>query len=209
MTADAFATRNPDAGTDARMVPDTHAGSDARMAPEAIDIPDAAAEPDAYVAALLNVIGDRDPVDVYAATPDVLARVCAPLDGPAWHAPLGPGEWSAAQVVGHLLDVDIVYGFRWRLALTADNPTYPGYDEKAFSLLARPEPAAVLAALRALRVANVALLRSLGPADLRRTAHHDEQGNEDVDRMLRKVAGHDLAHLNQLRRTIARALAQA
>jgi hypothetical protein len=173
-------------------------------APAPIHIPDAAAEPDAYVAALLDLVGQRDPVAVYAATPDVLTRVCGSLAGPAWHRPPAPGEWSAAQVVGHLFDVDIVYGFRWRLALTADDPSYPGYDEKAFADLARPEPADLLAALRALRVANVALLRSLGPAELRRAAHHEEQGREDVERMVRKVAGHDLAHLNQLERTVAR-----
>ena len=170
---------------------------------EPIVIPDATREPAAYVTALLETLGDRDPLEVYAATPETLRKLCAGLDEAAWTAPMADGEWSAHQVVGHLFDVDVVYGFRWRLALTEDGPTYPGYDEKRWSLLARPAPRRLLDAFAALREANLALLRSLGEADLRRSAVHAEQGSEDLRRMIDKVAGHDLAHLNQLERTVA------
>jgi hypothetical protein len=68
------------------------------------------------------------------------------------------------------LDVEIVYGFRWRLALTADSPSYPGSDEKLWS----------------------------------RVGVHGEQGEETVEVMIQKVAGHDLAHVNQLQRALGR-----
>jgi hypothetical protein len=176
---------------------------------EPIVIPDAAREPAAYVEALLATLGERDPIEVYAGTAQVVRDLCGGLDDGAWRVPLGPGEWDAYRVVGHLFDVDVVYGFRWRLALTEEHPTYPGYDERAWSTLARPEPAVLVTSLAALREANVALLRSLTPADLRRIAVHEEQGEEDVERMMSKVAGHDLAHLNQLQRTILAARAAA
>lgn len=169
---------------------------------EAIEIPDATAQPAAYVAALLATLGEQDPVQVYARTPTGVRDLCAALDEDAWVVPLAPGEWSAHQVVGHLFDVDLVYGFRWRLTLTADHPTYPGYDENAWSRLPRPDPPALLAAFTSLREANLALLRALAPEQLRRRGRHGEQGDEDVARMLAKVAGHDLAHLNQLQRTV-------
>jgi len=170
---------------------------------EPIVIPDASSQPAEYVAALLRTLGGRDPLAVLEQSPAEARRRCQELDGRAWTAPMAPGEWSALQVVGHLFDVDVVYGFRWRLALTEEEPAYPGYDEKAWSGLARPAPQQLLDAFAALRAANLALLRSLGEADLRRVAIHAEQGGEDVQRMLDKVAGHDLAHLNQLRRTVA------
>ncbi len=166
-------------------------------------IPDATAEPAAYVAALLRTLGDRDPLEVYEHTADAVRELCQDLDQEQWTTPMAEGEWSALQVVGHLFDVDVVYGFRWRLALTEDTPTYPGYDEKAWARLARPAPPRLLDALAGLRLANVALLRSLDEGDLRRRGIHGEQGSEDVRRMIDKVAGHDLAHLDQLRRTIA------
>jgi hypothetical protein len=169
---------------------------------EPIVIPDATREPAAYVQALLATLGERDPIEVYAGTTQVIREVCAGLDDAGWRVPLAPGEWDAYRVVGHIFDVDIVYGFRWRLALTEENPAYPGYDEKGWSTLARPEPAVLVESLAGIREANVALLLSLTPDDLRRIAVHGEQGEEDVERMMSKVAGHDLAHLNQLQRTV-------
>jgi hypothetical protein len=166
-------------------------------------IPDATSEPAAYVAALLHTLGDRDPLQVYEHTAEQVRRHCQDLDQQAWTTPMAEGEWSTLQLVGHLFDVDVVYGFRWRLALTEDTPAYPGYDEKAWSQLARPTPPQLLDALAGLRLANAALLRSFGERELRRRGIHGEQGSEDVQRMIDKVAGHDLAHLDQLRRTIA------
>jgi hypothetical protein len=166
-------------------------------------IPDASGEPAAYVQALLATLGDRDPVSTYAETPHVVAEICRPLPDEMWCRSPGSAEWAANQIVGHLFDVDIVYGFRWRLNLTADYPSYPGYDEKAWADLPRPPRLELLAAFEGLRSANVALVRALGPADRRRRGVHSEQGPEDVDLMIRKIAGHDLAHVDQLRRTVA------
>jgi hypothetical protein len=170
---------------------------------EPIVIPDATLQPAEYVRALLDTLADRDPLTVYEQTPYEVQRLCQDLDGAAWSTPMATGEWSALQLVGHLFDVDIVYGFRWRLVLTQDLPSYPGYDEKGWSRLARPMPQRLLAAFAGLREANVTLLRSLGKPDWRARGVHGEQGSEDVRRMLDKIAGHDLAHFNQLQRTIA------
>jgi len=167
-----------------------------------IVIPDATAAPDAYVQALLETLGDRDPIAVYGETPEEVSEQCQALRDDAWHVPLGSGEWSAYQLVGHLLDVDIVYGFRWRLILTAETPSYPGYDERAWAGLPKAAPDDLLAAFVALRSANLALVRSLTPQDRRRRGIHGEQGSEDVGLMIRKIAGHDLAHRDQLRRTV-------
>ena len=167
-----------------------------------IIIPDATLAPAAYVSALLDALGDHDPLDVYAATPSAIQGLCADLTDAEWLTSMAPGEWNALEVVGHLLDADIVYGFRWRLILTEDNPTYPGYNEKAWSGLARPTPAELLQGFIGLRTANAALLKSMSNDQMRRRGVHGEQGSEDFERAVRKMAGHDLAHINQLQRTI-------
>lgn len=172
----------------------------------AIEIPDATLEPAAYVAALTETLGDRDALKVYCATPDRVMDMCRGLTEDQWRIPLADGEWTPAQVVGHILDVDIVYGFRLRLVLTEDNPSFPGYNEKLFSELSRPSPESVLNALCGLRTCNAALLTNLKPEDWHRWGTHGEQGPETIDIMVTKIAGHDLAHLNQLERTIAVAL---
>jgi hypothetical protein len=169
----------------------------------AIAIPDATREPAAYVDALLATLGQRDPLEVYAATPQRVRDVVADMGSNAWRTAPEDGEWTPEQVVGHLVDVDIVYGFRWRLAVTDEDPSYPGYNEKRWAMLARPDAKSLIRALDALRTINVALLQSFGPSEWKQTAVHGEQGRETVHRMLQKIAGHDIAHLNQLERAVA------
>jgi DinB superfamily len=172
---------------------------------EPIQIPDATLEPAAYVRALVDTLGDRQPLEVLRQTPTAVRAMCGELTDAQWRTPMADGEWNALQVVGHLLDVDVVYGFRWRLVLTEDRPSYPGYDEKRWSQLPRPAPTQVLAALEGLRAVNLAVLDQVDDAGSERLGVHGEQGEEHFDLTVRKVAGHDLAHLNQLARTVAAA----
>jgi hypothetical protein len=174
---------------------------------EPIQIPDATAEPAAYVQALVDTLGARDPLEVLRRTPTEVRAMCGGLTDAQWRTPLADGEWNALQVVGHLLDVDVVYGFRWRLILTQERPSYPGYDEKRWSLLPRPAPAELLAAMEGLRAVNLAVLERVDGDGMRRAGVHGEQGEEHFDLTVRKVAGHDLAHRNQLARTVAAATA--
>ena len=174
----------------------------------AIGIPDATAEPAAYVRALIGTLDDRDPLEVYETTAGEVRRLCQDLSVSQWNVPLDAGEWSAAQVVGHLIDVDIVYGFRFRLVLTEDEPAYPGYDEKLWSQLPRPGPSELIAALSGLRAYNTALLRHTPRGLWQRCGIHGEQGREQFGLMITKIAGHDLAHLGQLARTVAIATRQ-
>jgi DinB family protein len=187
---------------DARNQPTGASRSRNETVTQAIDIPDATLHPAEYVEALIKTLGGRDPLRVYEQTATEVTGVCSALKPHEWTQVLAPDEWSPLQLVGHLLDVDIVYGFRWRLVLTEDCPAYPGYNEKAWSLLARPGPVEVLQAFLALRGTNVALLRGLAEDDFGRQGVHSQQGRENVKKMLDKIAGHDLAHLNQLVRTI-------
>jgi ketosteroid isomerase-like protein len=168
---------------------------------EDVAIPDATDEPAAYVAALLEVLGDQDPVAVLEQTPAAVDAIISEADPEQLdRSPRPDTEWSSRDVLAHLLDVDIVYGFRIRLALTAEVPTYPGYDEKAFSSLPKLDVARLADGFRSLRAANMAIIRSLTPELLARRGVHGEQGPEDVGLMVRKLAGHDLAHLAQMRR---------
>ena len=169
---------------------------------ERIDLPDASATPVVYRDALLEVLGGRDALTVMAETLEALPRLLDGLSDAEWAAAPEPGEWSPAELLGHFFDVDLVFGFRWRLVATSDRPTYPGYDEKAFMGLARPEPARLLTAWRGLREANLAMLRTLPAEAYARLGVHGEQGEETLRVAVDKFAGHDLAHLNQMHRSL-------
>jgi hypothetical protein len=167
----------------------------------AIEVPDAAAAPQAYRATLRRLAGDRDPLEVVAET---LRRIRALIEGRSASelARRQKGEWSAAEILGHLLDGEIAMGFRWRMILTADRPAYPGYDEKAWAVLPKPPIDQLWPALEAVRAYNLWLLRSIPRSDWGRVGLHGQVGPETIEDTLVAYAGHDLAHLNQLERCL-------
>jgi len=176
------------------------------MPTEPIQIPDATAEPAAYKRALLDLIGEADPLDTFEHTVSKWRALTSELTPAQLAAEPEPGEWSVAAITGHLFDVDLVQGFRWRLMLTENNPTYPGYNEKLWTPMPRLPFNDLLEAWASLRAANLLVLRTSWPQAADRLATHAEQGPESFGQSLRKIAGHDVAHLNQLQRTVEAAV---
>jgi DinB superfamily len=85
------------------------------------------------------------------------------------------GEWSVAELVGHLWDAEIAYGFRARIILTRDRAPLIGYDQEAWARLARPPLAELLAAFAALRTANLVLIRGTPVSLWDRLGIHEER----------------------------------
>jgi hypothetical protein len=54
--------------------------------------------------------------------------------------------------------------------------------------------------LRVLKEANLKMLRSLSDKQMERYGLHNERNPENVRKMMRMTAGHDLLHRNQIKR---------
>jgi hypothetical protein len=161
------------------------------------------AETAAYVAALLQLLGDDDPVAVLRQTPVALQRFLDTVPAQNLTTPEAPGKWSIGEVVQHLADSDLVGGFRLRMVLAHDRPPLTGYDQDLWASRLRYRDADVHDALEqfiAIRHANVRLWERLTPADLARVGLHGERGEESLEHMRRLYAGHDVLHLKQLER---------
>src|SRR5688572_25126445 len=83
----------------------------------------AAAGATAYTRALLEVLGDRDPLEVLGQLLPWLTPRIAGLDDTTLRRPEAPGQWSVIEVVQHLADSDLVFGYRLRMIVTEDHPT--------------------------------------------------------------------------------------
>ena len=165
----------------------------------------AAASASAYVRALLEVLGDRRPLDVLPdLVPWIETRVRG-VDPQALTRPEAPGKWSVIVVVQHLADSELVLGFRARMILSEERPPLQGYDQDKWASLFRYADMSLdraLGQLRVLRDANLAVLSRLGPADLAREGMHSERGPESLGHLLKLMAAHDLVHRRQIDRIL-------
>lgn len=157
----------------------------------------------AYVAALVELVGGREPLAVMAELVREVRRLAAGLDAGQLATPEAPGKWSVVEVVQHLADTEIVYGYRLRATVAEDGPALAGYDQDAWATRLRYREVAfddALEQLDALRSANLRWLRTLTPEERRRVGVHSERGEESVDHGLVLLAGHDLVHRRQIER---------
>jgi uncharacterized damage-inducible protein DinB len=162
-----------------------------------------AEEADAYVAAVLGLVGDRDPMAILRTTPATLEAALAGLTDDQLVWPERAGKWSVGHVVQHLADSELVWGYRLRMVLAQERPELAGYDQDLWADRLGYDRVDAHRALRdfaALRAMNIRLLDDASPADLERVAVHAERGEESVAHMIRLYAGHDLLHLRQIER---------
>jgi hypothetical protein len=145
-------------------------------------------------------------IDEIAKAPAALRAAVSGLTPDHIETPYRPGGWTVRQVVHHLPDSHLHAYTRFKLALTEDEPTIKPYDEVRWAELSdtRTVPIAVsLTLLEALHERWVALLRSLTPAEFRRTFHHPEHGRAlTLDEALAGYAWHGqhhVAHVTALR----------
>jgi uncharacterized damage-inducible protein DinB len=156
-----------------------------------------------YTAAVLDLLGSNDPISVLGTTPDAMRHAVLGLTEHELSQPEASDKWSIRQVVRHLADSDLVWGYRARMVLAQDRPTLTGYDQDRWAQRLRYDQSPVettLEEFRVLRRSNLRLIAEASPGDLERVGVHAERGEESVAHMIRLYAGHDLLHLAQIAR---------
>jgi len=159
----------------------------------------------AYRNRVLGFLGDQDPVQVLGRTADVLGEIVR--DNGRKRMQIRPieGKWTPCEVLGHLCDCEWVYGYRARLILCEENPTILGMDQDLWVARQRyneREPIELAEEFRYLRKHNLRMWRGLTPQELQRTGQHNERGPESLGLIRTMLAGHDLLHLDQMKRLL-------
>lgn len=132
-----------------------------------------------------------------AEAPARLREAVAGLDDAQLDTPYRPGGWTVRQVVHHLADSHINSYVRFRLALTEDQPSVKGYDEKIWAELSDARTAPLEASLGIvdhLHSRWVTLLNTLTDADFARSFRHSEIGLVRLDTNLALYAWHSRHH---------------
>ncbi len=168
------------------------------------DSPDPVADAQAYQRHLLGLVGAADPAVVQAATGQQL-RQLATDGGARLRLRPAPGEWSVLGCLAHIFDAEIVSSGRYRWVLAHDLPPLVGYDQDLWvdRLHSEAETAEeLLAVFEPLRQANISLWQRSNEEQRARVGIHGERGPESFDLLFRMIAGHDVFHLDQIRRTL-------
>lgn len=151
---------------------------------------------------------------VLRRTPVVLRALLQDLPGPWIEATEGPGTWSPFDVMGHL-----IHGERtdWiprveHLLRHGDAVAFPTFDREAMFAASRGlslgELLDAFAALRAGSLDRLATLR-LTDADLSRPGLHPQLGAVTLRQHLSTWVAHDLSHLGQVVRVMAKRYSEA
>jgi hypothetical protein len=170
---------------------------------ERIVAADPVTDPQGYRRELLALLGDDDPGEVLEATLREVQEQTSDLPDELVGRRPEPGEWSVAELLAHLWDSELVYGYRARAILTQDRPALAAYDQEAWATLPRPPFPQLLAGLVALGTGNLALIGGTPLVRWERAGMHQERGETSFQVLTQEIAGHARAHLLQLEQTIA------
>jgi hypothetical protein len=154
-----------------------------------------------YVARILRNVEGQDGLTVLGSTAGRLAALLATTPPDAWFRSAASGRWSAAAVLAHLADAEIVAGWRVRSVLASDGVPLQPFDQDAWADAFRygeVDPAESLATFSAARASLLSLLARVEPARLGHHGMHAERGKETIAHLIRLYAGHDINHLRQI-----------
>jgi hypothetical protein len=161
----------------------------------------------AYVQRIQGKLAGQDPLKVQAATAKKLARLIKGASPAKLRKRPAADKWSVAEIFAHLADVEIAVSWRIRLILGAPGTPVQAFDQDAWVAAghyAKRDARKSLEQFRVLRETNLALYKMLTPEQWKHYGMHAERGEESVERIVGMLAGHDINHLEQVERLLAR-----
>jgi hypothetical protein len=148
-------------------------------------------------------------LDAAEKSPKEIAAAVSGLSENALRYKPSPEKWCALEILGHLADVEMIYGYRLRQMLADDKPTIATLDQDAWTrnLNYLDSPPSELVAFYGLaRHHNLRLLRRLKASDFSKSAFHPEtQRDMTVADLVQRMGGHGAAHLQQIQKLKAAA----
>jgi hypothetical protein len=163
--------------------------------------------PQQYTQRVVGYIEGKQPLAVQAGTAKKLERLIKGVPTSKLRKRPAPDKWSVSEIVAHLADAEIVGGFRLRLILGAPGTAVAAFDQDSWVISGHYEkrdPRKSVEQFRVVREANLALLKSLKPEQWKHYGLHSERGQETIEHIVRMFAGHDLNHLQQIERILAK-----
>jgi len=159
-----------------------------------------------YRSRMYSHLEGKDPLKLQAAAPARLAKLLKGVSPARARKRPAPDKWSIAEIVAHIADTELVGGYRMRAILGQPGTQIIGFDQDVWVTALHYDKRDLKKSYeqyRALREANLALLKSLTPEQWKHYGVHNERGQESVETIAKMFAGHDLNHFAQIERILA------
>ncbi len=161
--------------------------------------------PQEYIARILGYQQGNVPMKILAATPKKLASLIRGKSAAQLKKRPQADNWSVTEIIAHLADSELVFGFRVRLVLGQSGVTIQAFDQDEwadFGKYGKTNPKESLATFSTLRAHNLRMLKGLPKEMWENFGMHTERGKESVTRMSEMFAGHDINHLMQIEKIL-------
>jgi uncharacterized damage-inducible protein DinB len=158
-----------------------------------------------YSRRIMGHVRGLQPLKLQAAAPRRLERLLKNVSAAKARRRPAPGKWSVTEIVAHIADAELVIGYRIRTILGAPGTPIHAYDQDDWAAAlgyAKRDLRKSFEQYRALREANLTLLKSITAKQWKQHGLHSERGAETIDRITTLIAGHDINHFLQIERIL-------
>ena len=154
-----------------------------------------------------DTLGERDPLAILRHTPDELRRIVAHHSADVLRQRPFAGKWTPNEILGHLVDHEIVSMCRIRTMRFDDVPWLSRYDQERWVQMQGHndrDPNEFVRRFSELRNLNLEQYESLSPDALTRANPRGDGDEMALAELMRVHAEHDLSHLDQIDRYLER-----
>jgi hypothetical protein len=155
---------------------------------------------------MFSHIKGSDPLKMLAAAPRKLERALKGVSTAKASKRPAPGKWSINEILAHLFDVELVIGYRVRTVLGAPGSALQAFDQDVWAEKMhyhKRDARKSFEQFRAVREANLALLKTLTPEQRKQFGIHAERGEQSIETIVKMQAGHDINHIQQIEHILA------
>jgi len=157
------------------------------------------ATPDDRLNPYASALGWKDPFRVITSTGPKLVTIVGRTSEERLNRSPASKKWSIREIICHLADCEIVFGFRLRQTVAEVAHVIQPFDQEAWQSPYPRLPAAdAVAAFVAIRQWNLLFLKAMPAGSLFKRVIHPERGEMTFGTIIETMAGHDLNHLAQI-----------
>lgn len=151
-----------------------------------------------YYHRYIRLIGSQDPIVIMEAQSEELDEFIGSIEQNMYNTAYEPGKWTIKEVIGHMLDVERIFGYRALAFSRGDKTMIPGFEQDDYVKNADFNNRAMdelLEEFYHLRQANIILFKSLSEEQM------EQKGNASGNSFTLKalsylIPGHVMHHMN-------------